>query len=144
MAHIWFLYYASPKKHELMKSYVQQLRYFREGKTRKGHDKAYLSVLFGCVYDIRVKKEHVGQVIRDLNIDPLMNEYKDKFAYWTSGNMLGFFQKKMKWVRRLIPKIKTPEHIPEERIHPKLPGWGNAYLIGVIDDWINEDGHEVL
>lgn len=133
MGHIVFLKYATPEHH---KKFIQQvnkeLAYEYHGKLRHGVHKPFLSEV--KMYDIRVKKELIPQVMRDLEISDVSQRSSGP---WYSSHFRSVVGKILKIGRKVLG-MKTIE--PEQgasRI-PKI-SWHCSQLVGVIDDLVEND-----
>jgi hypothetical protein len=144
MAHIIFVAYASPKKHAMIQQAVnEQLAYDRQGKLRRGKDRPVLSEV--RLYDIRVKRQFIPEVMRDLNINGLAYDKNAKYARatkkggWFSGYWIGHFGFLVRIGRRILRLKNPPAPAPEAERKLTLPGWHYAACVGLIDDMIDDD-----
>ena len=139
--------YASPKKHELMIDYVQHtIKYRGEGLVRKGWDRPFISIMPLGLYDVRIKKEHIPQFMKDLAIQPLTTRYKTYFRRgdFYSTRMIFWLAIAIQFFRFIVPGLNQPPALAEKAKHEPMPGWSNLFLIGIVNDMHTKDGQEVL
>ena len=133
MSHIVFLRYATPKGHKEFEDVVnKRISYHCKGKLRTGDHKPLLSEV--KVYDIRVKKQLVPVLMRDLGI----KDYKKgRNKGWYSGHFQLVISRLLQVGRRLLGmKTVTPAPgTPGLTLH----GWQYNQLIGIINDLVDDD-----
>lgn len=149
MAHLLVLIDATPKKHQMIQELVNNKLKYPCVKGRKGEHQPTMSEV--KLYNIRVWKEFLPQLMKDLRVDPLTEKQKNPAGPWFSGHYRNTKIITGAKLARKMLGLKAQE-IPDETqttlTRDDLKGYHYAWQIGVLPDLevVDDDGdvNEVL
>lgn len=135
MAHLLVLIDATPKKHQMIQDLVNNKLKYPCTKGRTGEHQPTLSEV--KLYNIRVWKEFIPQLMRDLRVDPLIEKKKNANGPWFSSHYRNTrIITGAKLARKMLglQAQDIPKEVQTTLTNNELKGYHYAWQIGILPD----------
>lgn len=139
MAHVRFAVMTTPRHHELLKKEMTQRKYYVEGPLMRGYTVPVVNEI--KLYDVRMLKEGIPQLLKDLNAFDLGSSIQGNHKHHIP------FSKLISLIVRIFRKL-TNHYVPEYQslTTNKLveKGWQYVFVVGAYADPETTPGVEEL